>query len=148
VLFGSTTHEAKESPHHASKREGRARFDALAAELGIESVGVLMPNAFGPGGRPFYNSVVSTFCKLRAEGRPLEVHPGAGSVKLIAVDTLAEALFRLAVEPAPENPAVIPHEYEMEVAGIARLLESFDPEIRPEGKFEFDLWKCFRSYIR
>ena len=35
-----------------------------------------------------------------------------------------------------------------EVAGIARLLESFDPEIRPEGKFEFDLWKCFRSYIR
>ena len=148
VLFGSTTHEATESPYQASTREGRARFDALAAELGIESVGVLMPNAFGPGGRPFYNSVVSTFCKLRAEGRPLEVHPGAGSVKLIAVDTLAEALFRLAVEPAPENPAVIPHEYEMEVAGIARLLESFDPEIRPEGKFEFDLWKCFRSYIR
>lgn len=104
MLFGSTTHEAKESPYHASKREGRARFDALARGARHRVGRGSDANAFGPGGRPFYNSVVSTFCKLRAEGRPLEVHPGAGSVKLIAVDTLAEALFRLAVEPAPENP--------------------------------------------
>ena len=147
VLFGSTTHEARESTYHASKRDGRARFDALAAELGIEASGVLMPNVFGPGGRPFYNSAVSTFCKLRAEGKPLPVHPDAGTVKLIFIDRLADALFEAAAGPFPGNPLVIPEEYEEEVAGIARLLESFDPQLRPEGRFAYDLWKSYRSFL-
>jgi len=148
ILFGSTTHEWKESAYHASKRDGRARFDALAAELGIESVGVLMPNAFGPGGKPFYNSVVSTFCKLRAEGKPLTVHPEAGKVKLIFIDRLTDALFIAATGPFPGNPLAVPEEYEEEVAGVARLLESFDPQLRPEGRFAYDLWNSYRSFLR
>ncbi len=148
ILFGSTTHEAKESAYHASKRDGRAQFDALAAELGIESAGVLMPNAFGPGGKPFYNSVVSTFCKLRAEGKPLTVHPEAGKVKLIFIDRLADALFYAATGPFPGNPLAVPEEYEEEVAGVARLLESFDPQLRPEGRFAYDLWNSYRSFLQ
>lgn len=146
VLFGSTTHEAKESAYHASKRDGRALLDALAAERGIEAVGLLMPNVFGPGGKPFYNSAVATFCKLRAEGKALTVHPDAGTVKLIYIDTLADALFEAATGPAAENPLEIPHEYEEEVAGIARLLEGFAPEVRPEGRFAYDLWKSWKSF--
>ena len=147
MVFCSTTHEAKESAYHASKRDGRAHFDAVAAEAGIESAGVLIPNAFGPGGRPFYNSVVSTFCKLRAAGEPLIVHPGAGRVKLICIGTLTERLFAVAAGPEPENPQVLPEEYEEEVAEIARLLESFDPESCPEGRFARDLWTSFKSYL-
>lgn len=148
ILFGSTAHEDRAGAYHASKREGRALFDALAAELGIEAVGVLMPNAFGPGGKPFYNSVVSTFCKLRAEGRPLPVHPDAGTVKLVEIGTLADALFAAAAGPFPGNPLAVPHEYEEEVAGIARLLETFDPEVRPEGRFAYDLWRCWKSFLQ
>ena len=147
ILFGSTTHEGRVSAYHASKRDGRALFDAVAAELGIESVGVLMPNVFGPGGKPFYNSVVSTFCKLRGEGKPLTVHPDAGTVKLIFIDTLTDALFGAAAGLFPGNPLVIPEEYEGEVAGVARLLESFDPQQRPEGRFAYDLWKSYKSFL-
>ncbi len=146
VLFGSTTHEAKETHYHASKRDGRKQLDELAEELGIEAVTLRMPNVFGPGGRPFYNSVVSTFCKLQAEGKPLTVHPDAGSVGLIYVDTLTEAVWQATTGPYSGNPVDIPDEYMKEVAEIARLLNSFDPQCPPAERFANDLWKSFLSF--
>jgi UDP-2-acetamido-2,6-beta-L-arabino-hexul-4-ose reductase len=141
MVFCSTTHEAKESAYHASKRDGRAYFDVVAAKKGIESIGVLMPNVFGPGGRPFYNSVVATFCKLRSENKPLTVHPGAGSVKLIYIDSLVEKLLTAATASGVVNPLILSEEYEVEVAEIARLLESFDLNGCPQERFARDLWK-------
>ena len=55
VLLGSTVQIRKDQPYHASKRDAAA---LLARDLPV-SVELLMPNAFGPGGRPYWNSVVS-----------------------------------------------------------------------------------------
>ena len=132
ILFGSTTHEAKQTKYHASKRDGRDRLDRAARELGFENVGVLMPNVFGPGGKPHYNSVVATFCADSRRGRRLTVHSDAG----------------LAAGDFPGNPVEIAPEFDVEVAGIAARVTGFAAGKRPEPEDRFGvlLYRTWLSY--
>lgn len=148
ILFCSTTHEAKQTKYHASKRDGRERLDRAARELGFESVGVLMPNVFGPGGKPHYNSVVATFCADSRQGRRLTVHSGAGRVKLIHIDGLVRRLFELAAGTFPGNPVEIAPEFDVEVAEIAARVTAFAAGKRPEPEDRFGtlLYQTWQSY--
>ena len=63
LFFASSPHVADHDlPYHRSKRDAMALF----AREGIEATALLMPNTFGPGSKPFYNSVVSSFACLAA----------------------------------------------------------------------------------
>lgn len=61
-VYGSAKHQAGEMLRNAVERVGSS-FENL-----------LLPNLFGEYGRPFYNSVVATFCHLIANGEQPEVH--------------------------------------------------------------------------
>jgi len=58
---------------------GRAKLTAsqilakVAADVGSEFIDVKLPNVFGEHGRPFYNSVVATFCHQIAQGEHPEI---------------------------------------------------------------------------
>lgn len=144
VVFGSTTHEAKESPYHASKRDGAA----LLAAIPNETVTVLMPNTFGPGGKPFYNSVVSTFCYQAAHGETMSVSPDAGEVLLIDVQTLAAQLIGIAAGAYPGGRVVLEHRFAVPVRQIAGLLTAFQKESAEIVWDEFAvlLRKTYESY--
>ena len=144
VIFGSTTHEAKQTPYHASKRDG----GALLAASAVEGVTVLMPNTFGPGGKPFYNSVVSTFRYQAANGETMTVAPGAGEVLLIDVHTLAAELIRLAAGDYPGERVVLKHRFAVPVQQIADLLDDFRKNGKNIRKDEFSelLYETFESY--
>lgn len=45
---------------------------------GLKGVVFRMANVYGPGGKPFYNSVIATFVHLIKSGRPITIH-GNGS---------------------------------------------------------------------
>ena len=143
VIFGSTTHEYKDTPYHASKRDGAALLAAIPAE----TVTVLMPNTFGPGGKPFYNSVVSTFCCQAAHGEAMTVSPDAGEVQLIDVQTLAEKLLGLAAGNYPGRKVVLEHRFSVKVAEIAALLETFrQTSCPPDNEFTRLLRETYESY--
>ena len=144
VIFGSTTHEAKQTFYHASKRDG----GALLAASAVEGVTVLMPNTFGPGGKPFYNSVVSTFCYQAANGETMSVAPGAGEVLLIDVHTLAAELIRLAAGDYPGERVELKHRFAVPVQQIADLLDDFRKNGKNIRKDEFSelLYETFESY--
>lgn len=148
VVFGSTTHEKRQSPYHASKRDSAALLEKVAAEKNIESVTVLMPNTFGPGGKPFYNSVVSTFCYQAARGEKMSVSPDAGETFLIDVRTLAVRLYELAVGPYPGKKVVIPHRFAVPVSRIADELIRFaaGQAGEPEEEFLRLLYETCESY--
>ena len=147
AVFCSTTHEAKESRYHQSKRDGRALLDREAAECGFESVGVLMPNVFGPGARPFYNSVVATFCWQVASGKNPSVYDPEAEVELIYIDRLVEILFRLATAPEISNPVEIAADFKVRVGEIAERLLPYRAGSQPEVGDEFGqlLYRTLRS---
>lgn len=152
VYLGSTTHEQRALPYHESKRRSRRMLEEWAAESGNAYTTLLMPNTFGPYGRPFFNSAVSTFCYQAAHGQtPERIDPA--ELKLIHIRTLCREILRIVRRNEPGITAVeIPHEYEIRLDRLWEKLRSWKAELdagrSPEAKtlFETDLLTAFLSY--
>jgi len=54
-----------------------------------------IPNVYGPGCKPFYNSVVATFCRQIAHGEPCTTHQPFATREFVYVNDVIDAL----VEP-------------------------------------------------
>lgn len=153
VYLASTTHEQRDLPYHESKRRSRRMLETWAAETGNAYTTLLMPNTFGPYARPFFNSVVSTFCYQAAHGQtPDRIDPA--ELKLIHVRTLCREILRLVRRNEPGVTAVeIPHEYEIRLDELWRKLQEWkstmDAGIAPaaETPFENDLLAAFLSFV-
>jgi len=147
VYLGSTTHYAKDLPYHASKRRSRE----LLLDSGSPVITLRMPNAFGPYSRPFFNSVVSTFCALAAKG---ETPERIDDAELLLIDwrTLCRAILREVRKEAVTRIVTIPHRFTVRLPELWKMLQCFQ-EVRkagimPEFRSEFDLllWETFCSY--
>lgn len=156
VLFSSSTQEERDNPYGRSKREGRARLEAWARSCGARFTGLVVPNVYGPFGRPDYNSFVATFAHRLTRGMQPEVLQDA-EVKLIYVGSLVEHLLdrigdghsagRIACDP-------VPHDVCMRVSEVLHLFERFRDEYLLRGTIphlrdrnERNLFNTFRSYI-
>ncbi len=68
VVFANSTQVGNGSVYGHAKAAAADILAAAAGEVGAEFIDLRFPNVFGEHGRPFYNSVVSTFCHLLATG--------------------------------------------------------------------------------
>ena len=152
VYLGSTTHEQRDLPYHESKRRSRQMLESWAAETGNAYTTLLMPNTFGPYARPFFNSVVSTFCYQAAHAQtPERIDPA--ELKLIHVRTLCREILRIVRRNESGITAVeIPHEYEIRLDHLWEKLHQWQALTAtgkkpiPETPFETDLLEVFLSY--
>ena len=62
IIFSSSIQEELDNPYGRSKFDGRKLFENWALKNNSECSTLIIPNVFGPNCKPFYNSVVSTFC--------------------------------------------------------------------------------------
>jgi UDP-2-acetamido-2,6-beta-L-arabino-hexul-4-ose reductase len=69
IVFASSTQRDRDNPYGRSKKYGEMQL-ATWANRGVDrqAVNLIIPNVFGPGCKPFYNSVVATFCHQLARG--------------------------------------------------------------------------------
>lgn len=147
LYFASTTHDCTHDlPYHRSKRDARALFERSGR---YPVITLRMANAFGPGSRPFYNSVVSTFCRIAADGGTPERVDDV-PLELIYIGELVAAIADLLAAPAPATGAV-----EIGARHFIRLPELWEKLAQwrrtpPEDPTGFDemLWDTFRSYCR
>lgn len=153
VLFSSSTQEEKDNLYGASKRRGRELFEDWAAKTGAKFTGCVIPNVFGPFGRPNYNSVIATFCHKLTHGEQPEVQVD-GCVKLIYVGDLCREFLDIIRSGEAASPRPIPHGAERKVTEILAELERFKAQylalgIIPElpGKFDVQLFNTFCGYI-
>ena len=91
VLFSSSSQELKDNPYGRSKKEARKMFEAWSNETANLFTGFVIPNVFGPFGRPFYNSVVATFCHQINNGESPRIDQD-GLLNLIYVGELVEKI--------------------------------------------------------
>jgi UDP-2-acetamido-2,6-beta-L-arabino-hexul-4-ose reductase len=100
VVLASSTQALLDNPYGVSKRHAEAVVERFAKEGG-RAVIFRLPNVFGPGCRPNYNSVVATFAHNTARGLPLEIHNPARELALVYVHDVAGAM--LSVIKAPPS---------------------------------------------
>jgi len=153
VIMSSSTQEERDNLYGKSKREGRRLLDEWADRTGGKFTGAIIPNVFGPFGKPDYNSVVATFCHKLTHNETPEINVD-GSVKLIYINALCREFIKLIRGEITDNPYYVPHCAEKKVSEILALLTYFkktyfDKQIIPEFKdqFEFDLFNTFVCYI-
>ena len=68
--------------------------------------GLIIPNVFGPFGKPNYNSVVATFCHKVANSEKPEIHVD-GTISLIYVGELAQEILNIIEKDLSNNKLII-----------------------------------------
>lgn len=153
VIFSSSIQEERGNAYGRSKREGARLLAAWAEQNNARCTCLVIPNVFGPFGRPFYNSVVATFCYQLTHGQEPEIKVDA-SLPLIYVQDLVREIFR-AIKGTYDVPVVcLEATAEKKVSEILARLYEFkewylDLHIIPDlnGPFDTALFNTFRSFI-
>ncbi|MEH0932515.1 polysaccharide biosynthesis C-terminal domain-containing protein [Micromonospora sp. CPCC 205558] len=70
VVFANSVQAGNGTPYGDAKAVAAATVAAARPDL----IDVHLPNLYGEHGRPHYNSVVATFCRLLADGQSPQVH--------------------------------------------------------------------------
>lgn len=153
IIFSSSTQEERDNPYGRSKSEGRNRLAAWAEKQGGKFAGLIIPNVFGPFGKPFYNSFIATFCHQLCHNNQPHIDTDS-LVKLIYVDELAKEIVQ-AIRTGMHHPDYrVAHTAEYPVSQILTQLNVFKQQYLENGilphlpdKFSIDLFNTFRSYI-
>ncbi len=152
VVFSSSTQESRDNPYGQGKKEARILLQNWAADAGAPFVGLIIPNVFGPFGRPFYNSVVATFCHQINAGELPQIHVDA-ELELIYIADLIKFI-QHTVDNGTSDPVLkVPATGSMKVSNMLSLLNGFrsgylNDHIIPELNSPLDtaLFNTLRSF--
>jgi UDP-2-acetamido-2,6-beta-L-arabino-hexul-4-ose reductase len=156
VLFSSSTQEERDNPYGKSKRICRELLEEWARKHNSRFTGLVIPNVFGPFGKPFYNSVIATFCYQLTHNEEPHLDVDA-ELKLIYVNELTGEIRKLLSGDGQDEgiiKIVIPETCVIKVSAILDLLYSFResyfkgycfPEL--SNLFEINLFNTYRSFI-
>jgi UDP-2-acetamido-2,6-beta-L-arabino-hexul-4-ose reductase len=153
IIFSSSTQEEKDNQYGKSKKEGRELLMAWAQGAGAAVTGMIIPNVFGPFGKPFYNSVVATFCTQVSNGDIPQIHVD-GQLKLIYVGELVQEIIHVIRKKIADAHLIVPHTAEAKVSEILALLQLYRNEYQDKGiipairnSFELNLFNTYRCYM-
>lgn len=157
VLFSSSTQEERDNLYGKSKKEGRELFEQWATRNNASFTGLVVPNVYGPFGRPYYNSFVATFCHQLTHGEQPTIDVD-GSVKLIYVGSLCEYIISCFTGSHTGQPNVIrrevPHDFERKVSELLAKFEVYKSQYFEGGIIpvlndihDVNLFNTFRCYI-
>lgn len=154
ILFASSIHENDTGSYGRSKREGRMMLSRWSQINRSQFSGVIIPNVFGPFCKPFYNSVVATFCYQLTHNEVPEIIIDS-EVSLIHIDELVKVFIDLIESNADSNDYIeVKSTCNIKVSEILDQLVNFkniyfNNGIIPafENKFQTNLFNTFISYI-
>lgn len=154
ILFSSSTQIERDNEYGRGKKRAMELLQAWSEKNSVPAVSMVVPNVFGDGGRPFYNSVVATFCHQLTHGQSPTIQQD-GQMKLIYINDLVEDIWRLIQNPpARYHIECIQPRAEARVSEILTWLNQFKdafygsgmvPEIKSD--FQRDLYNTFLTYM-
>jgi UDP-2-acetamido-2,6-beta-L-arabino-hexul-4-ose reductase len=154
IVFSSSTQCDLDNPYGKSKKEGMRLLSAWAKRNSAALTLMVIPNVFGDRGRPFYNSVVATFCYQMSHGEQPKVMVDK-KMALIYVNELTELICQTIKKP-PEgiNEMRIEPTSHAKVTEVLALLEKYrdyyyDKKVVPHfgNAFERNLYNTFITYM-
>jgi len=154
VIFSSSTQCDLDNPYGRSKKEGTRLLSEWATRNNASFTAMVIPNVFGDSGRPYYNSVVATFCHQLTHNEQPKVIVDK-EVSLIYINQLTDLMCK-AIKKPPQgvDRICVKPTAKAKVTEILALLESFfehyyEKKTVPELKNEFErnLYNVFLNYM-
>ncbi len=153
IIFSSSSQEENENLYGKSKLEGRNILKDWAKKNNGIFTGMIIPNVFGPFGKPFYNSVIATFCHQLTHNQIPQIAVD-GELKLIYINELISEILGLIRNRRTQEQYEVPFTKKVKVSNILKHLYYYQenyylkgviPEIK--NTFELNLFNTFRSFI-
>ena len=160
IIFSSSIQHKNLSQYGKSKNKCSEILKSWSNENHGYFTNLVIPNIFGPFGKPFYNSFVSTFCYQLINGAEPNIDKN-NKIKLIYVGTLVEKIYKIIQKNNFKkengiNCSEIELNYDKNeyVSVILKLLKSYDTLYRNEmiipsieTQFELNLFNTYRSFL-
>ena len=156
IIFSSSIQEDMDNLYGKSKRDGRKYLETWAKNNDGQITSLIIPNVFGPFGRPFYNSFISTFSEQIVQGEEPKVIKDS-TVNLIYINELSEVFYNEIIKQDSEDikSYIVQETSSRKVSEILALLKYFKTQYLENGQvpkvdlnsFELDLFNTFTSFI-
>jgi UDP-2-acetamido-2,6-beta-L-arabino-hexul-4-ose reductase len=153
IIFSSSTQEEQDNPYGKAKKEAREMLSGWAKENNAKFTGLVIPNVFGPFGKPFYNSFIATFCHQLTHNEMPNIQVDS-NVNLIYVGSLAQKISEYIYNPPVEKTIKIEPDSTIKVSEVlAKLLyfkETYVEKLIVPGfsnSLEINLFNTYRSFI-
>lgn len=150
IIFASSIHISRDTAYGRSKRISSEMFRDWERRSGGRFTDLILPNVFGEHGRPFYNSVVASFCYQLADGqKPAVIEDKV--IELIHAQTVARIIReaaedRLADTIQPTGSSISVSELLDKLNGFADLYRrAIVPRL--DDDFDVDLFNTYRSFL-
>ncbi|MDO8557244.1 MAG: NAD-dependent epimerase/dehydratase family protein [Candidatus Jorgensenbacteria bacterium] len=154
IIFFSSIHAASfDNTYGISKKLTEVMLEDFAKRLGVPVSIFRLTNVFGEGSKPFYTSVVATFCYQLSHGKKPTVSPLARKVTFIYVGDVVRLIAREVFTKrrgkfyfkhvASKNQITVP-----QLAALLQKLSSMKNESELKSKFERDLYRTYKSYTK
>ena len=155
IIFSSSTQEERDNLYGKSKRDGRQLLENWANKSKGKVISLIIPNVFGPFGKPDYNSFIATFCHKIANNEEATIINDS-IVNLIYINELSQVFYNKIISDKDKvNSFVVPHTSSNKVSVILSLLKSYKVQYVDKGQvpnvpmnsFELNLFNTFTSFI-
>jgi UDP-2-acetamido-2,6-beta-L-arabino-hexul-4-ose reductase len=144
IAFANSIQVGNGSVYGAAKAEAADILAAVAARVGAQFVDVHLPNIYGEHGRPFYNSVVSTFCHLLATGGTPRVDQDK-EMRLLHAQDAADVLLGTTTSIKSTETRSTVGQLLAKLGAIAAVYSTGEiPSL--ESPFKRNLFNTYRSY--
>ena len=154
IIFSSSTQIDRDNEYGRGKKRAMELLEQWSNNKNAPAVSMVVPNVFGDGGRPFYNSVIATFCYQLTHGQEPTIIQD-GQMTMIYINDLVEEIYRL-IENPPSGYRVehIAPRAGVKVSEALALLNRYKDAYYGSGMvpaigsdFERDLYNTFITYM-
>ncbi len=153
IIFSSSLQQKEENPYGKSKKTSSDLISNWSLDNTASASVLIIPNVFGPFGKPHYNSVISTFCYELVRGVQPTIQVDK-EVNFIYVDELVEIILDQVRNATLSDVLEVSHTHKSTVSAILKKLQEFKKTYFLNGNipnltstFELNLFNTFRSFI-
>jgi UDP-2-acetamido-2,6-beta-L-arabino-hexul-4-ose reductase len=127
LILASSTQAEQDNPYGKSKLAAEQLVQNLSSNTGSPITIFRLPGVFGKWCKPFYNSVVATFCHNIARGLPIRVNDPHANLRLVYIDDVISALIdAIDTSHAGFQFRNVAPEYNIKLGELATQIESFE----------------------
>jgi UDP-2-acetamido-2,6-beta-L-arabino-hexul-4-ose reductase len=150
LVYADSIQAGSDSPYGRGKVRAASLLGEWADRRGVTLIDVLLPNLFGEGCRPDYNSFVATFCQRLATGGAPVVDVDR-EVELLHAQDAAQVLIAAMEEGGPGicRPAGMPYRVSDVLARLRDISTTYATGRLPDltDPFILSLFNTYRSYL-
>jgi len=150
LVFANSTQEGQDTGYGRGKRAAAEILQAWATRSGARFTNLILPHVFGEFGRPFHNSVVSTFCHQLSRGETPQIIADGRLELLHAQDVAVQCLDVIREDRRGQirltgSPLIVSEL----LARLTKMRDSYGSHILPplDSPLDVRLFNTLRSYL-